>query len=514
MKLIVKALAEINWGKRAHAILVLCAMTVIALPAQILTTVFGFESADGAHPYAGLVQATDGNLYGTTLGGGASSVGTVFKITAKGVLTTLYSFCSQSGCTDGESPYAGLIQATNGDFYGTTEYGGANDLPVGTIFKITSSGTLTTLHSFCSQGSFPYCTDGAEPQAGLVQAINGDLYGTTFRGGANGLGTIFKITPGGALTTLYAFCSQSGCTDGSNPVGGLIQAIDGNFYGATFGGGGEPTDSLGDGTIFKITPGGALTTLYSFCSLSGCTDGKYPEAGLIQGTDGDFYGTTSVGGVNGDGTVFRITPSGTLTTLYSFCSQSGCTDGQTPRTGLVQATDGDFYGTTNSGGANPGPYGAGYGTIFKITPSGTLTTLYSFCSQSGCTDGLGSTAPLIQATNGDFYGPTYFGGDVNTCKLLDTYESGCGTLFRLSVGLGPFVKTLPTAGEVGEVVKILGTNLTGATSVSFNGTPAVFKVISSSLIATTVPAGTTSGSVHVVIPSGTLSSNVFFQVLP
>jgi uncharacterized repeat protein (TIGR03803 family) len=205
MKLIVKALAEINWGKRAHAILVLCAMTVIALPAQILTTVFGFESADGAHPYAGLVQATDGNLYGTTLGGGASSVGTVFKITAKGVLTTLYSFCSQSGCTDGESPYAGLIQATNGDFYGTTEYGGANDLPVGTIFKITSSGTLTTLHSFCSQGSFPYCTDGAEPQAGLVQAINGDLYGTTFRGGANGLGTIFRITPGGALTTLYAF---------------------------------------------------------------------------------------------------------------------------------------------------------------------------------------------------------------------------------------------------------------------------------------------------------------------
>src|SRR5208337_4428285 len=191
-----------------------------------------------------------------------------------------------------------------------------------------------------------------------------------------GVGTVFTITPGGTLTTLYSFCSQSGCTDGANPYAALVQGTDGNFYGTTLGG-------AANGTVFKMTPGGTLTTLYTFCY--GCT-GVSPYAALVQGSDGNFYGTTSFGGANGDGTVFRITPSGTLTTLHSFDG----TDGAAVYAGLVQGTDGNFYGTTAQGG------GSGVGTVFTITPGGTLTTLYSFCSQSGCTDGANPYAALVQ----------------------------------------------------------------------------------------------------------------------
>jgi uncharacterized repeat protein (TIGR03803 family) len=334
----------------------------------------------------------------------------------------------------------------------------------GTVFKIIQGGTLTTLYCFCSQSG---CPDGNSSLA--------------------------------ALTTLYSFCSQSGCTDGDAPYAGLVQATDGNFYGTTVYGGANG----GYGTVFKITPGGTLTTLYSFCSQSGCTDGAFPEAGLVQAANGDLYGTAEYGGAKANansGTVFKITPSGTLTTLYSFCSQGAypyCTDGRNPYAGLVQAANGDFYGTTLVGGTNRG------GTVFRITPGGTLTTLYSFCSQSGCTDGAFPEAGLVQDTNGDFYGTTSSDGSNNS-----------GTVFRLSVGLGPFVKPRPPYGKVGAAVKILGTNLTGATSVGFNGTAAVFEVVSSSEITTTVPAGSSSGKVQVVTPSGTLSSNASFLVVP
>src|ERR1017187_5226219 len=441
MKRTVNVLSRLNWGTRACAVLALCATTAIALPAQ--------------------------------------------------TLTTLYSFCSQGGCTDGDYPRAGLVQTTNGDLYGTTAAGGANRLG-GTVFKITPGGTLTTLYSFCSQTN---CTDGSNPCAGLVQAANGTLYGTTSSYPFNTGGTIFKITPSGTLTTLYSFCSQSGCTDGEGPRAGLVQATNGDFYGTTDGGGSNHC-----GTVFKITPIGTLRTLYAFCSQSGCTDGASPNAGLVQDTNGDFYGTTANGGPNGYGTVFKITPSGTLTTLYIFCSQTNCTDGQYPVAGLVQAANGDLYGTTSSGWSNNG------GTVFKITPSGTLTTLYTFCSQSGCTDGASPNAGLVQDTNGDFYGTTYGG--------IGRGGPANGTVFRLSVGLGPFVKPRPPYGKVGAAIKILGTNLTGAASVSFNGTAAVFTVVSPSLITTTLPAGASSGKVQVVTPSGTLSSNASFVVVP
>jgi uncharacterized repeat protein (TIGR03803 family) len=509
MKRIVNALGKLNWGKRAYAVFVLCATTAIALPAQTFTTLHSFDGTDGNGPYAGLVQATNGDFYGTTTYGGANCApsggcGTIFKITPSGTLTTLYNFCSQSGCTDGELPAAGLVQATNGDFYGTTTTGGANNnagcgfsgMPgCGTVFKVTPGGTLTTLYSFCSQSG---CTDGENPFAGLVQATHGDLYGTTLHGGADGGGTVFKISPSGTLTTLYSFCSQSGCMDGESPYAGLVQAASGDFYGTTENGGAH-----GRGTVFKISPSGTLTTLLSFCSQSKCKDGGSPYAGLVQGASGDFYGTTENGGAHGGpyggGMVFKITPSGLLTTLYSFCSQSGCTDGEEPYAGLILATDGDFYGTTYYGGGGTNILG----TIFKITPRGTLTTLYSFCSQSGCTDGAYSYAGLVQATNGDFYGTTQGGG-----------ANGIGTVFRLSVGLGPFVETQTTSGNVGAAVKILGTDLTGATSVTFNSTAATFTVVSRYLITTAVPAGASTGRVQVVTPIGTLSSNAPFRVVP
>jgi uncharacterized repeat protein (TIGR03803 family) len=439
-------MSKMNWGKRPYAVLALFAATAMALPAQTFTTLHSFDGGDGENPQiAVLVQGIDGNLYGTMPSGGAYSGGTVFKITPSGTFTTIYNFCSQSGCSDGKYPLTGLVQTTNGDFYGETFYGGSK------------SG------------------------ANCVE---------------DGCGTVFKITPRGTLTTLYNFCSQSGCTDGENPMGTLVNATNGYFYGTTYAGGAD-----GQGTVFKISPSGTLTTLHNFCSQSGCTDGSGPIAGLVQATNGNLYGMTNSGGAKGDGTVFKIAPSGgsTFKTLYSFCSQSGCTDGESTRGGLVQAANGDLYGTTLLGGANGG------GTVFKISPSGKLTTLYSFCSQSGCADGDDPWAGLVQATNGDFYGTTSLGG---------TYGTYYGTVFSQSVGLGSFVETRPTSGVAGRLVEILGTDLTGATTVTFNGTPAAFTVVSPTLITTTVPTGATTGTVQVVTPSGALMSNVPFRVLP
>ena len=503
MKPIANARGKLNRGKRACAVFALCAATSITLRAQTFTTIYSFcvdsTCTDGDEPAAGLVQGTDGNFYGTTPFGGAIGNGTVFKITPSGTLTTIHSF----GVEDGIGPITALVQSTDGNFYGTTEFGGPDNDPYGTIFKITPSGTLTTLYGCGLQDCFL--------SSALVQATDGDLYGTTPNGedvlqcGECNGGSVFKITQTGTLTTLYSFCSQdvtpSGeCPDGFEPNAALIQGTDGNLYGTTTGGGaigdGANCASTGGcGTVFRITPSGSLTTLYTFCAHTGCTDGGAPSA-LIQGTDGNFYGTTSVGGANCAstgrcGTFFRITPSGSLTTLGTdagFPEQLGGI--------LVEGTDGNFYGI-GGGGANS------QGTIFEITPSGALTTLHSFCSQNGCTDGKQPAPGLIQATDGNFYGTTAAGGG-----------QGQGAVFRLSVGLNPFVNTLPSFGYVGAAVQILGTNLTGATSVTFDGTAAVFTVVSPTLISTTVPAGAATGAVQVTTPSGKLLSKAAFLVEP
>ena len=498
-------LSGYRWG---CVVFLFCVAEAIASPAQTFTTLASFDGTNGALPFnVSLAQGLDGNLYGTTNAGGINGAGTVFKITPGGTLETIYSFCAQSGCADGLRPVVGVILATNGRFYGTASLGGlSNDncrryTGCGTLFQISPQGKLTTLHSFA-------LTDGLDPSGGLVQATNGNFYGSTFLGGTHSLGTIFQITSGGTLSTLHNFCDKTKCADGSNPAGTLLQAVDGNFYGITADGGANncfPTFT-GCGTVFKLTPQGTLTTLYSFCAQTNCTDGNQPSAGLVQATNGNFYGTTFSGGANNNcvggaltrcGTVFKITTGGMLTTLYSFCAESGCADGATPDAGLVQATDGNFYGTAAEGGAN------GAGTVFKITPAGKLTTLYSFCTLSNCPDGNSPVGGLVQATDGSFYGTTFQGGTNNL-----------GTVFKLSVGLAPFVKTLPTSAKVGAKVKILGTNLTGATSVSFNGSAATFAVVSSSEIATTVPSNATTGKVKVTTPGGTLSSNVVFRVSP
>jgi uncharacterized repeat protein (TIGR03803 family) len=488
-------MTKLNGWQMVWASLLVCAATAIAAPAQTFNTLADFDFANGAYPYyMSVVQGPDANLYGTTLEGGAIGGGTVFKITPTGTLTTLYSFCSQEGCSDGLDPFGGLVLATDGNFYGTTDAGGAEGF--GTIFKITPTGTLTTLYSFCPQTG---CSDGQNPMGVLIQATDGNFYGTTPSGGAKAGGTVFKITPRGKLSTLYSFCSQTNCTDGVNPYAGLVQAIDGDFYGTTIGGG-----AYGSGTVFSITTGGKLTTVHNFDGY----DGALPFGGVMQAANGNFYGMTFNGGRKNDGVIFELISNGEFTVLYNFCALPYCPDGGGGYSGLIQGSDGNLYGTTYFGGADKA------GTAFAITPGGALTTLYSFCSQGypQCADGAYSYGGLLQATNGDFYGTTLQGGD-SEC-LPPPFGLGCGTVFSLSVGLGPFVKTLPGSGKVGAEVGILGTALTGATGVSFNGTPAQFKVSSPTLILTHVPEGTTTGTVDVMLPSGTLSSSVPFYVLP
>jgi uncharacterized repeat protein (TIGR03803 family) len=357
-----------------------------------------------------LIQGSDGNLYGTASEGGAYGEGTVIKMTPSGALSVLYSFGYPP---EGSAPWEGVIQASDGNFYGTTSGGGNSNY--GTIYRVTPQGVATTIHYFDG-------ADGEAPLGILVQGDDGSLYGVAESGGSSncggyGCGTIYRITLGGAFTELYSFCSQSNCTDGISPTGGLVQGVDGNFYGTTQAGGSSTNTNCsqrgpGCGTVFRITPAGAFAVLYSFCSQTNCPDGGAPHGSLIQSTDGSFYGTTRYGGSAFRGTVYKISPAGAETVLYSFCSLTNCDDGSAPAAGLVQATDGNFYGTTQAGGT-----GDGMGTIFRITPAGTLTVLHSFNGGDGDVPAAG----LVQATDGNLYGVAEYGGQYSD-----------GTVFRLS----------------------------------------------------------------------------------
>jgi uncharacterized repeat protein (TIGR03803 family) len=275
-------------------------------------------------------------------------------------VTTLHSFIEQ---VDGELPYAGLVQGTDKNFYGTTEVGGANG--AGTVFKITPSGILTTLHSFDGD-------DGSGPYAGLVQGADGSFYGTASSGGSNpcGCGTVFKITPSGTLTTLHSF----GGTDGTSPYGGLVQGADGNFYGTTEQGGASSTCPVGGGcgTVFMIAPSGTLTTLYSFDATP---DGAEPWGALVQGTDGNFYGTTEQGGAYADGTVFRLASS-----LSTF-SLTVVGLGQ----GTVTSLDYKIN-CSNVGGVCRANYAAGASVTFGAAPAAG----WSFTGWSGPCSGIAS----------------------------------------------------------------------------------------------------------------------------
>ena len=372
---------------------------------------FGGSSTDAMGPSGVLIQGSDGNFYGTTPRGGLATCspgagtsdpfyigcGTVFRITPTGEETVLHLF--DGTAADGEIPQA-LIQGNDGNFYGTTGSGGANNL--GTVFKLTPEGVETILYSFAGGA------DGAGGQ-GLVQGTDGNFYGTT-GGGVNNAGAVFRLTPEGVETILYSFTGSSYAgPDGAYPVGQLLQGSDGNFYGVTeLGGLPSPVvmDTTTCGTVFKVTPEGIETILHKFSGPDGCS----PLAGLIQGSDGDFYGTTSGGTTSAAsaGTVFRITPEGVETTLYTFSGSGGAN----PFASLIQGSDGNFYGTTKGGGKNFG------GTMFQLTPAGAVTVLYSFPNTSGTSEGTqlpgaGPDTNLVQGSDGSLYGATQQNGAYN-----------------------------------------------------------------------------------------------------
>jgi uncharacterized repeat protein (TIGR03803 family) len=377
----------------------------------VFMSLYSFQNgSDGSVHNAALVQGSDGYFYGTTSDAGTPyGYGTVFKITTNGMLTNLYSF---SGGNDGAEPN-GLVQGSDGYFYGTTEY---NDYDAqngsysgaGTAFKISTNGVLTNLYSFTGGD------DGANPGAGLVLGGDGNFYGTTRSGGTNNWGTVFKISTNGALTNMFSFNG----TNGASP-NGLVQGSDGNFYGTTEVGGnamGLAVD-LEPGTVFKITTNGTLTSY----TLS---DGAGPTTGLVQGRDGNLYGTTYNGGAGGYGTVFKISTNGVQTNLYSFSSSSGSIipgpGGAWPAAGLIQASDGYLYGTSTAGGTT------GDGTVFQISTNGALSILYTFGTLTNNggfpLDGASPAAALVQGADGSFYGTAQRGG-----------AYGYGTVFRFSI---------------------------------------------------------------------------------
>jgi uncharacterized repeat protein (TIGR03803 family) len=331
----------------------------------------GPEPLDGVHPAGNLIKGADGNFYGTTCysgnnsGSQNSSAGTIFEITTNGILTTLYTFghnlvyntnANINGwtTTDGANPTAGLVQGTDGNFYGTTSNDGLGG--GGTIFQFIPGSGLNTLYSFPSTHNPYWYTNGDMPLSELTEGPDGNFYGTTYWGGTNALGTIFRITTNGTLTTLYSFGIPGYFGSiGASPFSPLLLGKDGNFYGAANCSG---NSANGDGIIFRFTTNGTFTILHTF----DLADGSSPN-GLIQGSDGNFYGTTQGGGnyPYQAGTVFEITTTGTFTTLYLFSGSFSGLDGSVPEGALVQGTDGSFYGTTSLGGS------LGYGTIFRIT---------------------------------------------------------------------------------------------------------------------------------------------------
>jgi uncharacterized repeat protein (TIGR03803 family) len=375
-----------GWPRVATAIIALW----LASPAQAgisFTTIHSFSALapNGSSPETPLTLGSDGNFYGVADEGGAYGSGTVFTMTPVGVVTVLHAF---TGGTDGAYPRGALQQGTNGNFYGTTQYGGSND--DGAIYMITPQGDLTTLHSFSGQA------EGANPLVGLVLATDGNFYGTTPDGGSDYMGTVFQMTPTGTFTSLYSF---RGATDGAGPLAPLVQGADGELYGtAASGGNTSLNEGAGYGAIFKITTGGGITPLYAFTDGN---DGETPYSALVQGMDGNFYGTT-IHGTAGFGCVYQVTPTGGFNVLYDF----GGEDGSGPTGTLIQSTNANLYGTTLGGGTNEA------GTVFQITTNGAFTSLYSFANTSTELEPTkGPFAGLVQGTNGNLYGVTLGGGD-------------------------------------------------------------------------------------------------------
>ncbi len=445
--------------------------------AQTVKQIFAFSSTYSS-PVPGFVtpaQGRDGNLYGTTTGlGNTQTDGTVFRATTSGKESATHTFKG----TDGAFPLTGVTLGTDGNLYGTA--GGGGTLGNGLLFKISLTGVYTVLYEFTG------AADGGFPIAPPIEGWDGNFYGTAGPGSGNS-GTVYKLTPSGTFSTILSFSSDN--SQGTTVESPLLQAADGNLYGVANTGG---TNNCG--TVFKVSRSGTLLFDYSFPCGSG---GAFPVGQLIQASDGNFYGTTELGGTsngcgsNGCGTVFKMTQQGSVSILYNFVG--GRNDGSEPVAGLVQGTDGNLYGATGADGVS------GAGTLYQITTGGVEKLLYSFPQLVG----QAPAATLLQHTNGKFYGTAERGG-----------KYGEGSLCSLDMGLGPFITFVLPAGRVGQPAQILGQGLTGTTSVTFNGVAATsFKVVNDTFMTATVPSGATKGPVVVTTPGGPLTSNVSFTIL-
>jgi uncharacterized repeat protein (TIGR03803 family) len=465
-----------NLGLVVIAALTLVVTKAGAAHAQAVSVLynFGSQSGDPLQPsYSGIVaQGRDGNLYTTSVSGGNGTGGTVFKITPSGALKVLFNFDS----THGASPYGGLTLGSDGKFYGTATTGGAG--ASGTIFKITSSGTLTVIHNFSGP-------DGGAPIAPPIQGRDGKFYGTTVAGVGATYGTVYQVTATGKFKTLYSF----DVTHGAYPQAPLIQGTDGDFYGTTTNGG----SGSSDGEVFKITSKGILTVLFPFDGVHGVS----PYGPLIQASDGNFYGTTFGGGANNFGTVFKMAPDGTTSVLHSF---NFSPDGGRPTSGLVQGSDGTFYGTTSQGGT------LGFGTVFSLTGN-TYKVLYTFDQTTGAyplVTLMQHTSGLMYAvTQRGGTGP-------DTCPfglcsgVFYSLSEGLGTFVSL---VAPAAKVGKTIGILGQGFKGTTAVSFGATPATFRVVSATYLTATvpsganTSPVTVTTPGGTlTSNRPFQVLP--------------
>ena len=450
-------------------------IVAVARGGVVLTTLVSFTGTNGAcpgaSPFCGLISGPDGNFYGTTSAGGSNNLGTVFQLTSGGVFTSLFSFNG----TNGSVPYAALAPDNKGNLYGSTFLGGASNW--GTLFLITTNGGFTNLSSFTGTN---YPALGANPTSPLLPDGAGNFYSTAAYGGAytnatpdgNGYGTVFKLAGDGTVTVLAFFNN----TNGARPTGGLVLGQDGNYYGTTTWGGQGIKTFRGFGTVFKMSPDGTLTNLYLF---SGNGDGGQIYPGLVQGKDGCFYGGAFSGGST-YGTLFKITTNGTFTVLHTF----SFSDNGSPYGSLIIGSDGNLYGTTF------GAY-AGHGSVFQLTPDGVFTNLVFFKVANGShPDGV-----LVQGPDNNFYGTTSQGG-----------ANGFGTIFRLSVPLPPVIKSI---GQANGVVTLTWSTVAGQTYQAQYST----NLAQTGWIPCTKPFVASSGTMTAVDIGAARSAQRFYRIV-